>query len=85
MVILPNTWKAVLKNGSWQVLDGKEQLICTLANSKDGEANARLIALAPYMKEALQGIADLIGDEDLPDNGESSGAAICDMVRSAII
>ena len=28
--------------------------------------------------------SDLIGDEDIPDNGELSGAAICDMVRSAV-
>jgi len=25
-----------------------------------------------------------MGEEDLPDNGELSGAAICDMARSAI-
>jgi hypothetical protein len=36
------------------------------------------------MLEALKGIAELIGDEDLPDNGELSGAAISDMVHAAI-
>jgi hypothetical protein len=36
------------------------------------------------MLEALKGIAELVGDEDLPDNGGLSGAAIRDMVRSAI-
>jgi hypothetical protein len=32
------------------------------------------------MLEAFKGISELIGDEDLPDNGELSGAAISDKV-----
>ena len=47
-------------------------------------ANATLIAAAPAMYEALQALLALIGDEDLPDNGELSGAAICDFARSAL-
>jgi hypothetical protein len=31
---------------------------------------------------ALRSLVDLIGDDDLPDNGELSGAAICDFARS---
>ncbi|MFC1955816.1 hypothetical protein ACFLWZ_04730 [Chloroflexota bacterium] len=84
MKILPSTWKAKLKDGSWQILNDKEQLVCTVANSQNTEANAGLIALSPYMLEALKRVSELIDDEDLPDNGELSGAAICDMVRSAI-
>ena len=34
--------------------------------------------------EALKALMDLIGDNDLPDNGELNGAAICDMARAAI-
>jgi len=36
------------------------------------------------MLEALSGIVQLIGEEDLPDNGELSGAAICDLASSAL-
>jgi len=36
------------------------------------------------MLEALKSMVELIGDKDLDDNGELSGAAVCDMVRSAI-
>ena len=48
------------------------------------EANANLIAAAPAMYEALKTLLALIGDEDLPDNGELSGAVICDFARSAL-
>ena len=34
--------------------------------------------------EALKAIMNLIGDKDLPDNGELNGAAICDLARAAI-
>ena len=37
-----------------------------------------------YILEALRGLVDLIGDEDLADNGELSGAAVCDMARAAL-
>jgi len=40
--------------------------------------------MTPYILEALRGLVDLIGDEDLPDNGELSGAAICDMAHAAV-
>ena len=33
---------------------------------------------------ALKSVVDLIGDDDLPDNGELSGAAICDFARSVV-
>ena len=39
---------------------------------------------APLLYEALKAMVDLIGDEDLPDNGEWSGAAICDLARYAV-
>ena len=50
---------------------------------KQDEANAKLIAVSPMMLEALSGLLQLIREEDLPDNGELSGAAICDLARSA--
>lgn len=34
--------------------------------------------------EALRAVRDLIGDTDLPDNGELSGAAISDLVRATV-
>ena len=47
--------------------------------------DARLLeTAAPAMYEALQALLALIGDEDLPDNGELSGASICDFARSAL-
>lgn len=39
---------------------------------------------APLLYEALKAMLELIGDEDLPDNGELSGAAICDLARHAV-
>lgn len=39
---------------------------------------------APLLYEALKAMLELIGDEDLPDNGELSGAAICDLARYAV-
>ena len=39
---------------------------------------------ASLLYEALKGMVDLIGDEDLPDNGELSGPAICDLARYAV-
>ena len=83
-MMLPNTWKAIFKDGSWQIQRQNGEMVAILAKSKDAKDNAKLIAASPYMFEALKGIVNLIGDEDLPDNGELSGAAISDMVRTAI-
>ena len=47
-------------------------------------ADIAMLAAAPAMYEALQALLALIGDEDLPDNGELSGASICDFARSAL-
>ena len=59
--------------------------ICAIwNNTRTSKANAALIAAAPAMYEALQALLALIGDEDLPDNGELSGASICDFARSAL-
>ncbi|MFC1904516.1 hypothetical protein ACFLXT_01945 [Chloroflexota bacterium] len=81
---IPNTWNAVFKDDSWLILDENEKAVCKIADTQDAESKARLIALAPYMKEALKGVSELIGDEDLPDNGEFNGAAICDMLRCVV-
>jgi hypothetical protein len=76
-------WKSVNVGDSWHIEDQKGRVIATIKKSKDAGANARLIAKSPYMLEALQAVVNLIGDEDLPDNGELSGAAVCDLVRDA--
>jgi hypothetical protein len=76
-------WRAVPKDDSWLIQDDKGHGIAAVNKTKNAETNARLIAASPYMLEALKAVEKLIGDEDLPDNGELSGAAICDLVRSA--
>ena len=80
---LPNTWRAVQKGASWAVLDKDGKTIATVKDTGSDKKYAKLIAASPYMFEALKAAASLIGDEDLPDNGELSGAAVCDMIRSA--
>jgi hypothetical protein len=82
---IPGTWKAKKSGKIWQILDKNGSLIATVAYIADAEDKARLIATSPYMLQALKAIIKLIGDEDLPDNGELSGAAICDLVRSAVM
>lgn len=81
---IPNTWKVIPKGDNWIVQTQNGHLIATIGKGKDTEANARLIAASPMMLEALSGLVQLIGEEDLPDNGELSGAAICDLARSAL-
>jgi hypothetical protein len=81
---IPGTWEAKLDGKVWKIFDEAGQLVATLAQKPDAEARAKLIAMSPYMVEALKGVVELMGDEDLPDNGELSGAAACDMARSAV-
>ena len=47
--------------------------ILSLEKSANQEAHARLIVASPYMLEALRGLVESIGEEDLHDNGERSG------------
>tara|TARA_Y100000310_G_C20395651_1_gene674977 strand:- start:28 stop:300 length:273 start_codon:yes stop_codon:yes gene_type:complete len=77
-------WKAVNESGIWKVYDKENNLICTLAESEDAENKAKQIAASPYVLEALKLMVALLGDEDMADNGELSGAAISDMARAAI-
>jgi|GEM_PF-1642606 len=77
-------WKAVLIDNIWLVRAEDGQTIASMANSEEAENNAKLMAASPYMFEALKAVVGLIGDEDLPDNGELNGAAISDMARSSI-
>ena len=81
---IPGTWEAKLVGGTWKVVAEDGKLIATIADSVDAEKKAKLIAVSPYMLEALKAVVELIGNEDLPDNGELSGAAVCDMARSAV-
>ena len=80
---LPNSWKAISKGDAWLVVNEDGSTIATIKNTGDDEGIAKLFAAGPYMLEALKAMVELIGDEDLPDNGELSGAAVCDMVRAA--
>ncbi len=77
-------WKAVSEGGKWKIHSPKDEVIATIEKSRKAEPNAKLIAASPMMFEALSGLVQLIGEEDLPDNGELSGAAICDLARSAL-
>lgn len=75
-----DTFEAFKKGDSWVVQTKNGKTIATVSN----ESFAKLMAASPYMLEALKAVSNLLGDEDLPDNGELSGAAISDMVRSAV-
>jgi hypothetical protein len=77
-------WKAELENGRWIVRSSDGGMIASIEKSRQDEANAKLIAASPMMFEALSCLVQLIGEEDLPDNGELNGAAICDLARSAL-
>ena len=84
-------WESLWEDIRTKTLDlSQNQLLCagTKRNYQHDRRNAddyaKLIAASPYTTEALKAIVELIGDEDLPDNGELSGAAVCDMARSAI-
>jgi hypothetical protein len=81
---IAGTWKAKLEGGRWKVRSSENNVIASVEKSGHDKANARLIAASPMMFEALSGLVELIGEEDLPDNGELSGAAICDLARSAV-
>ena len=78
------SWKATRKDGLWLIQDEDGQTIASVVSGTESKKNSILLAASPYMLEALQAVIALIGDEDLPDNGELSGAAISDMARSAI-
>jgi len=77
-------WEAVLKDGIWKIRSSESYVVASVEKGGQDAANARLIAASPMMFEALSGLVQLIGEDDLPDNGELSGAAICDLARSAI-
>ncbi|AII60155.1 hypothetical protein X793_00430 [Dehalococcoides mccartyi CG4] len=77
-------WKAVREGGKWKIHSQKDEVIATIEKSQKEEPHAHLIAASPVMFEALSGLVQLIGEEDLPDNGELSGAAICDLARAAL-
>ncbi len=77
-------WKAINEGGRWKVHSAKDEVVATVEKSRKAQVNAKLIAASPVMFEALSALVQLIGEEDLPDNGELSGAAICDLARSAL-
>ncbi len=67
-----------------QIVGGNNEKIAAIEKSDKSEQYAKLIAASPYLLEALRALVELIGDGDVLDNGELSGAAICDMARTAI-
>ena len=81
---MPSAWEAVLRDNQWAILGQDKSVVATLHGKANNETNANLVAASPYMLQALKALSDLIGDEDLPDNGELSGAAVCDFVRTAV-
>ena len=80
----PGPWKAIFEAGSWQIKSEDGHVIASIRKSGREEMDATLIATSPYMLGALKALIELIGDEDLPDNGELSGGAICDLARTAV-
>jgi len=78
------TWKAIIKDGKWEIHNSDNKKVASVNQSSQEKDNARLIAASPMMLEALSALVQLIGEDDLPDNGELSGAAICDLARSAV-
>jgi len=81
---IPGSWKAVAEDGSYIIQDKDGHRLATVEQVDDVESVARLIVTSPLMLEALKGLVTLIGDEGLEDNGELSGAAVCDMAREAV-
>ena len=77
-------WNAQLESGRWRIRSSEGGIIASVEKGSHDEANAKLMAVSPMMIEALSGLVQLIGEEDLPDNGELSGAAICDLARSTV-
>ena len=75
-------WEAAKKGDSWVVQTDDRKTIAMVEKGDDVEAHAKLIAQSPYMLKAM---VELIGDKDLPDSGEVSGAVVCDLSRSAVI
>lgn len=81
---IPTMWKSVRTGKTWQIQTEQGRPVATVDTNEDSQLHAKLIAASPYMLEALKAVIDLIGEDDLPDNGELSGAAICDMARAAV-
>lgn len=77
-------WQAIKNNNTWQIVDGNNQIIAMVADIPDAETKAKQIAIAPFVFDALKSVVELLGDEDIPDNGELSGAAISDLARAAV-
>ena len=77
-------WKAIDNSSSWQVVGEKNTIIATIAKSDKSEQYARLIAASPFLLKALEAFVYIVGDDDLPDNGEIDGFVLCDMAKKAI-
>jgi general stress protein YciG len=52
------------------------------AARKNGRKGGRPRNDERILFRALKSLLNLIGEEDLPDNGELSGAAVCDFARA---
>ena len=81
---MPGSWKAVTENGVFVIRDRDGRKLAVIEPVADMESIASLMTTSPFMLEALKALVALIGDEDLEDNGELSGAAVCDLAREAV-
>lgn len=81
---VPSLWKALKQADSWTIQTDEGKVIAVIKNTGNDERFAKMIAATPYMLSALRSVSKIMGDEDLPDNGDLSGAAISDMVRAAV-
>ena len=70
-------------SGTTDVRTGSDR-IATFWPGADQAAHVRLFLASPMLLEACKATLLLAGGEDLPDNGEYSGAAITDLVRAAV-
>ncbi len=80
----PSPWKPSKKDSGWVIVASDGTIIAQLEGSANNAKTAHLIAASPYMLDSLKAVQKLAGGNDLPDNGEWSGAAITDQVSAAV-
>ena len=66
-----------------------ESVMRPLANqahraATSADAGGKAYPIHQDLLKAAQAVLSVLGDEDLPDNGELSGAAVSDLLRAAV-